>query len=74
MKNMFMYFMHLHVERSTNSNEDAQNNIAILRTSRRTTEEQPTSCSTSQEQSAMKGAATLHVKDDKSKESVKEDS
>lgn len=61
-------------ERSTNSNEDAQNNIAILRTSRRTTEEQPTSCSTSQEQSVMKGAATLNVKDDQSKESVKEDS
>lgn len=40
----------------------------------RTTEQQPTSCSTSQEQSVMKGAATLNVKDDQSKESVKEDS
>lgn len=62
-----MYFMHLHVERSTNSNEDAQNNIAILRTSRRTTEEQPTSCSTSQEQSAMKGQQLSMLKMTKAK-------
>lgn len=61
-------------ERSTHSNEDAQNNIVIPRTPMRTTEQQPTSCSTSQEQSVMKGAATLNVKDDQSKESVKEDS
>lgn len=61
-------------ERSTNSNEDAQNNIAIPHTPRSTTAQQPTSCPTSQEQPAMKGAATLNIQDDKNNESEKEDS
>lgn len=61
-------------ERSTNSNEDAQNNIAIPHTPRSTTAQQPTSCPTSQEQPAMKGAATRNIQDDKNNESEKEDS
>lgn len=61
-------------ERSTNSSEDAQNNIAIPHTPRRTTEQQPTRCPASEEQSAMKGAANLNIQDDKNSESTKEDS
>lgn len=67
-----MYIPCIKLKKSTHSNEDTQNNI-VSRTPSSTTTQQPDSYPTDQKQSAIKGASNLTNKDDKSKESAKED-
>lgn len=68
-----MYIPCIKLKKRTHSNEDTQNNIVVSRTPSSTTTQQPDSYPTDQKQSAIKGASNLTNKDDKSKESAKED-